>query len=226
MNESRAVIIGATGLIGNSLVKQLLNDSSFSKITILVRTWNDISHPKLEVIPVNFNNLDELRKKLPIGDTIFCCIGTTQKKVKGDKDAYRKIDFDIPVNIAQLGIEKGYRKYVLVSAVGANSQSSNFYLRLKGQVEEAINKLPFEAITIFRPSVLKGKRKEKRIGERIGILLVKTFSFLLTGKRSIYKAIQADEVARAMLVSATQNKKGIVINHYDEIMIMVNPNMG
>ncbi|MGO8055829.1 oxidoreductase, partial [Rhizobium leguminosarum] len=90
-----------------------------------------------------------------------------------------------------------YRQYVLVSAVGANSQSSNFYLRLKGQVEDAICKLPFGAITIFRPSVLIGKRKEKRIGERIGIALVKTFSFLLTGKRSIYKAIQADEVARA-----------------------------
>jgi len=226
MNESTAVVIGATGLIGKSLIKQLLIDSSFSKITILVRTWDDFSHPKLEVIPVNFNNLDELSKKLPIGDTIFCCIGTTQKKVSGDKDAYRKIDFDIPVNIARLGIEKGYRQYVLVSAVGANSQSSNFYLRLKGQVEEAISKLPFEMISIFRPSVLIGKRKEKRIGERIGIALVKTFSFLLTGKRSIYKAIQADKVARAMLVSATQNKKGIVINHYDEIMIMTNPNLG
>jgi len=226
MNESRAVIIGATGLIGNSLVKQLLNDSSFSKITILVRTWDDLRHPKLEVIPVNFNNLDELRTKLPIGNTIFCCIGTTQKKVKGDKDAYRKIDFDIPVNIAQLGIEKGYRQYVLVSAVGANSQSSNFYLRLKGQVEDAIRNLPFETITIFRPSVLIGNRKEKRIGERIGIALVKTFSFLLTGKRSIYKAIHADKVARAMLVSATQNKKGIVINHHDEIMMMTNPKLG
>jgi uncharacterized protein YbjT (DUF2867 family) len=226
MNESTAIVIGATGLIGNSLVKQLLNDSSFSKITILVRTWDDFSHPKLEVIPVNFNNLDELRRKLPIGKAIFCCIGTTQKKVKGDKDAYRKIDFDIPVNIAQLGIEKGYRQYLLVSAVGANSQSSNFYLRLKGQVEEAICKLPFESITIFRPSVLIGNRKENRIGERIGIALVKIFSFLLTGKRSIYKAIHADNVARAMLVSATLNKKGITINHYDEIMIMASPNLG
>ena len=226
MNESIAVVIGATGLIGNSLVKQLLNDSSFSKITILVRTWDDFSHPKLEVIPVNFNNLDELRRKLPIGKTIFCCIGTTQKKVKGDKDAYRKIDFDIPVNLAQLGIEKGYRQYVLVSAVGANRRSSNFYLRLKGQVEEAICELPFEAITIFRPSVLIGNRNEKRIGERIGIALVKTFSFLLIGKRSIYKAIQADEVARAMLLSATINKKGITINHYDEIMTMTNLKLG
>ena len=226
MNESTAVVIGATGLIGNSLVKQLVNDSTFSKITILVRTWDDFSHPKLEVIPVNFNNLDELRTKLPTGNTIFCCIGTTQKKVKGDKDAYRKIDFDIPVNLAQLGIEKGYRQYVLVSAVGANRRSSNFYLRLKGQVEEAICELPFEAITIFRPSVLIGNRNEKRIGERIGIALVKTFSFLLTGKRSIYKAIQADEVARAMLLSATINKKGITINHYDEIMTMTNLKLG
>ena len=226
MNESTAVVIGATGLIGNSLVKQLLNDSSFSKITILVRAWNDYSHPKLEVIAVNFNNLDELRRQLPMGKTIFCCIGTTQKKVKGDKEAYRKIDFDIPVNIAQLGIEKGYDQFLLVSAVGANNQSSNFYLRLKGQVEDAIRQLPFKAIHIFRPSVLIGNRKEKRIGETIGIVLVNTFSFLLTGKRSIYKAIQADEVARAMLVSATLNKKGIVINHHDEMMMMTNPNLG
>jgi len=217
MNESTAVVIGATGLIGNSLVKQLVNDSTFSKITILVRTWDDFSHPKLEVIPVNFNNLDELRRKLPIGTTIFCCIGTTQKKVKGDKDAYRKIDFDIPVNIAQLGIEKGYVQYLLVSAVGANKQSSNFYLQLKGQVEDAIRQLPFKTIHIFRPSVLIGNRKEKRIGEKIGIILTKAFSFLLTGKRSIYKAIKADTVARAMLIASTENKKGIAIYHYDEI---------
>jgi len=226
MNELNAVVIGATGLIGKSLVKQLLNSEYYNKITILVRTWNDFSHPKLEVIPVNFNDRNELKQKLPMGNTIFCCIGTTQKKVKGDKEAYRKIDFDIPVNIAQLGIEKGYRQYILVSAVDANSQSSNFYLRLKGQVEEAISKLPFEAISIFRPSILIGKRKEKRFGERIGIVVVKIFSFLLTGKRSIYKAIDADEVAHAMLVSATLNKKGIVINHYDEIMIMTSPNSG
>lgn len=126
MNESTAVVIGATGLIRKSLLKQLLNNSSFNKITILVRTWDDSSHPKLEAIPVDFKNLDELSRKIPIGNTIFCCIGTTQKKVKGDKDVYRKIDFDIPVNIARLGIEKGYRQYVLVSSVGANSQSSNF----------------------------------------------------------------------------------------------------
>ncbi len=226
MNESTAVVIGATGLIGTSLVKQLINDSTFSKITILVRNWNDFSHPKLEVIPVNFNNVDELRKQLPMGNSIFCCIGTTQKKVKGDKEAYRKIDFDIPVNIAQLGMEKGYRQYVLVSAVGANSQSSNFYLRLKGEVEDAIRKLPFETITIFRPSVLIGNRKEKRIGETIGIVMVKAFSFILTGKRSIYKAIQADKVASAMLASTTKNKKGITINHYDEIMTLSNPNLG
>jgi len=220
MNESTAVVIGATGLIGKSLVKQLVDDSTFSKITILVRNWDDFSHPKLEVIPINFNNLYELRRKLPIGKTIFCCIGTTQKKVKGDKNAYRKIDFDIPVNIAQLGLEKGYDQYLLVSAVGANDQSSNFYLRLKGQVEDAIRQLAFKTIHIFRPSVLIGNRKEKRIGERIGIVLTKTFSFLLTGKRSIYKAIKADTVARAMLVASTENKKGITIYHYDEIKKM------
>lgn len=125
-----------------------------------------------------------------------------------------------------MGKEKGYDQYLLVSAVGANSQSSNFYLRLKGQVYEAIRKLPFEAVTIFRPSVLIGKRKEKGLGETIGIVLVKTFPFLLTGKRSINKSIQTDDVARAMLVAATLNKKGIVINHHDETMMMTNPNLG
>src|SRR4051794_36046383 len=125
MQSLTAVVLGATGLTGKALVQHLINDDVFSKVRILVRRRPDLSHPKLEVQLVNFDKLPEYRSKLRRGDCIFCCIGTTQKKVKGDKDAYRKIDFDIPVNAAKMGIDAGFTSYMLMSSVGANATSSN-----------------------------------------------------------------------------------------------------
>src|SRR5215210_4593650 len=163
-----AVVLGATGFIGEQLVQQLLNDAAFSKVRILVRRPVKLSHPKLEAEIVNFDNLAEYRQKLGRGDCIFCCIGTTQKKVKGNKEAYRKIDVDIPVNAAKMGKDAGFTKYLLVSAVGANVQSTNFYLHIKGLVERDIAALNFNSFHVFRPSILLGKRSEFRLAEAVG----------------------------------------------------------
>jgi uncharacterized protein YbjT (DUF2867 family) len=217
MQSLTAVVLGATGLIGEQLVQLLLNNAAFSKVRILVRRPVQLSHPKLEVEAVDFNNLTEYRSKLGHGDCIFCCIGTTNGKVKGDKIAYRKIDFDIPVNAANFGKDAGFSTYLLVSSVGANEKAANFYLNLKGHVEAAIAATGFGAFHVFRPSILLGKRKEFRLAEKTGKALMQAASVLFVGGLKKYKGIQSITVAQAMMHAATWGRKGVTLYHYDEI---------
>ena len=162
-----ATLIGATGLIGNYLLEELLQDDYFDKVKILIRRPMEFSHPKLEKKLVDFNDGDSMLVALSNSDVVFCSIGTTQKKVKGDKDAYRKIDYDIAVNAARFSKMVGCETFVLVSSVGANSKSNNFYLKLKGEIEDAVKETGIHSINIMRPSVLLGDRKEKRLAESI-----------------------------------------------------------
>ena len=218
MQSLTAVVLGATGFIGEQLVQQLLNDSTFSKVRILVRRPVKLSHPKLEAEIVNFENLAEYRHKLGRGDCIFCCIGTTQKKVKGDKNAYRKIDVDIPVNAAKMGKDAGFTDYLLVSAVGADAHSKNFYLRLKGEVEREIADLKFKSFHAFRPSILLGERKEFRFAELLGKGVMQGLSSLFIGNFKKYKGIEGANVARAMVAAAKSDGKGMYVHHYDDII--------
>ena len=214
MSEKTATLIGATGLIGGELLSLLLDDDHFEKVRILVRRPFSRNHPKLEKKLVDFTDADSLLVDLDESDTVFCTIGTTMKKVKGNKDAYRKIDYDIPVNIARYCKVMNCKNYILVSAVGADSQSRNFYLKLKGEVEDIVRKVGLESTYIMRPSILLGKRHEFRFGESISVPLVKTISFLLPSK---YKPIEATEVARAMLAAAKKSGKGFFVCEYNQM---------
>ncbi len=158
-------------------------------------------------------------KELGKGDSIFCCVGTTQKKVKNDKTAYRKVDYDIPVTAAQMAVKNGFKKYLLVSAIGANPNSANFYLQLKGSVEEDIRSLPFESIHIFRPSLLLGNRKEKRTGEKIAQFLLPLLSWAMVGPLRQYRPISGEKVAAAMMQAALSPAMGLHIYQYDQIEI-------
>jgi uncharacterized protein YbjT (DUF2867 family) len=218
MNEQTAVVIGATGLIGNFVVEELLKDNSFTSVRVLVRRSLAMTHPKLQQEIVNFSDLSDYSEKFGNGDVIFCCIGTTQKKVKGDKQAYEKIDFDIPVHAASIGISKNFKKYLLVSAIGANEASSNFYLKLKGRTENALKQFPFQNISIFHPSILLGNRKEIRPGEKIMQRIMKAISFLLIGSLKKYRAIDASDVAKAMVNESKKDRPGIHIFDYAEMM--------
>ncbi len=220
MNELTAVIIGATGLTGNLLVEELLKDNDFKTVRILARRNVNFIHPKLQQEIVNFTNIDEYAKKFGQGDVIFCCIGTTQKKVKGDKNLYRQIDYDIPVNAATIGISKGFKKFLIVSAIGANEMSSNFYLNLKGKTENALKQFHFDSLDIFQPFVLNGNRTETRIGEKIVQGILDIVSFLFLGPLKKYHAIGADNVARAMVYASKQNKQGVHYYRYAEMMEM------
>jgi uncharacterized protein YbjT (DUF2867 family) len=200
-----ALILGASGLTGSHLLNMLLESPSFSHVRSLVRKPSGISHPKLEEIIVDFQNMEQYKQAIGRGDVIFSCIGTTLKKVKGDKQLYKQIDFDIPVNAARFGIEAGYKQFVLISAHLANAQSMIFYNRLKGETEDIIQTFPFESIHIFRPSFLIGERKERRWLElTFGELMVYLSPLLPDAS----KPIEVSMVAKAMMNVAIKGKNG------------------
>jgi uncharacterized protein YbjT (DUF2867 family) len=217
MLQNTAAVIGSTGLVGSHLVDLLKGENACQKIRLLVRRPVEFSHPKLEIKLVNFEDYESLKSEIAGCNVLFCAIGTTQKKVKGDQLQYRKVDFDIPVNAARACLETGGTNFLLVSSVGADSKSKNFYLRLKGEVEEAVQKFPIESISVFRPSMLLGNRKEFRLGERIGQAGMKLIAPLLAGKWKKYKAIEAGDVAAAMIEASKENKEGSTIYEYDDM---------
>src|SRR6187455_2245408 len=209
-----ATLVGATGLIGGYLLEELLTDPYFDTVRILIRRPIDINHPKLEKKIVDFNDSDSLLVAISNSDVLFCAIGSTMKKVKGDKEAYRKIDFDIPVKLARFCKMTGCEKFILVSSAGANSKSRNFYQRLKGETEEAVKTVGLKTVHIMRPSLLLGERKEFRFGENIGKAVMTSLSFLIPAK---YKATQGKDVAKVMLVLAKKNDEGIFVHENREI---------
>jgi uncharacterized protein YbjT (DUF2867 family) len=221
MNEHAAVIIGASGLIGSHLVEQILQDDDFGIVRILVRKRLPIIHPKLQQELVDFNDKYDYTQKFGEGDIIFCCIGTTQKKVKGDNTAYEKVDLDIAINAAKTGIEKGFKKFLIVSSVSANANSKNFYLKLKGKIENALKKFSFNSISIFRPGQLLGKRNEYRRGEALLQGITKFMSHFLFASLIKYHSIEAKYVAKALIEQSRQNNTGVHILEYKEMMNLI-----
>ena len=214
MSAKTATLIGATGLIGGELLDLLLTDNYFETVRVLVRRPFDKQHSKLEKKLVDFNDNDSLLVALDNSDAIFCAVGTTQRKVKGDKEAYRKVDYDIPVHVARFCKMTGCERFVLVSSVGANSKSNSFYLKLKGEVEDEVRKIGIRSVHIMRPSMLLGDRSESRPLEKVGQPLMKALSFLLPKK---YKPIEARDVAKAMLAAAIKKETGVFMYEYREM---------
>lgn len=194
-----AWVAGATGMVGNHLIRELLSAPSYGSVVALVRRPLEYSHPKLHAVVVDYNKLAEA--PLPHPDVIFSALGTTIKKA-GSKDAFRKVDFEYPLRLAKLGRTAGATKFLLVSSVDANPKSGNFYLRVKGELEDAISTLGYSSFRIFRPSFLVGERQESRMGENLGVMMAQGFAFALNGPWRKYRAISAEVVARAMIVAA------------------------
>lgn len=218
MDGKTATVIGATGLIGGHLVDLLVNDPGFSTIRLLVRREVTYPDPGIEVRVVDFSDQESFRSGIAGSDVVFCAVGTTQKKVGGNRKEYRKVDYDIPVNAAKFCKETGCRVFLVVSSVGASSSSRNFYLHLKGEMEEGVRKANVESTSVFRPSMLVGERKEHRFGEESAKFLSLLFSFMIPEK---YKPVQAFEVARAMIEAAKLKKPGFNICHYKEIKSLI-----
>jgi uncharacterized protein YbjT (DUF2867 family) len=213
--KKTALIVGASGLVGNKLVKILLEANDYEKIKIFTRNRLNLEHPKLEQLVVDFDQLDQYKEYLNVND-IFCCLGTTIKKA-GTQEAFKRVDFEYPLEVARLARDCGIDKFLIITAMGANINSKIFYNRVKGEVEEELTKIQFPSLIILRPSLLLGNRKEFRLGERIASVLSPLYSFALTGSLRKYKPIQAKDVAMAMYVSAQRKNLGKRIIQSDEI---------
>lgn len=210
-----AIIIGGTGMTGSHLLKILLTSDVYEKVISFVRSHTKISHPKLVQHVVDFDN-PESYQDLIEGNDMFCCLGTTIKKA-GSQEAFEKVDLTYPVQFAKAAAIKGVKQYSIISSIGANPQSNNFYLRTKGRCEEELRRLAFQSTSIFRPSLLLGNRKEFRLGEKIGEFFIKIFSVFFIGKLKKYKAIKSKSVAYAMYSIAQSNTVGYHVYESDEI---------
>lgn len=206
-----ALIAGSTGLVGNQLLHLLLNSNLYTKVIAITR--HDLPpHPKLVVLKVEFEKLDQWAESL-FGDDVFCCLGTTMAKARS-KEKFYQVDFMYPLVIAKAARSNGAGRFFLVSALGANKASTIYYNRVKGEIEEAIKQIDYKAIHIFRPSLLLGDRDEKRSGEDAAKLFYKVFGFLIPKK---YQAIESVTVARAMVQMALEDSEGVFIHESKEL---------
>ncbi|MGF1533557.1 MAG: NAD(P)H-binding protein [Bernardetiaceae bacterium] len=197
-----ALIVGATGLIGRHLTEQLLRSEVYTAVRTLVRRRTDLVHPKLTQTLIDFNDLSA--QVVPFqGDTLFCALGTTRAKA-GSKAAFYTVDFTYAYAVARMAREQGVRHFSLVSSVGADARSASFYLKTKGELEEAVQGLGFERLHIFRPSFLLGDRGEFRPLEVLGGGVMQVFAPLL-GK---YAPVQAQAVAEEMIRASLDRTPG------------------
>lgn len=196
-----ALVIGATGLVGAQLVRLLLDDKEYNKVKVFGRRTLDIQHPKLEEYIIDFETPDEWREKVK-GDVLFSALGTTKAKA-GSKERQYEIDYNYQYNTAVTAATNGVTDYVLVSAANANMNSSFFYPRIKGELEDAVSKLPFTTVSIIQPNLLYGDRKEKRTLENLGYYIFRGFNNI--GLLKSRKPISAIEVAQAMLFAYKTN---------------------
>jgi uncharacterized protein YbjT (DUF2867 family) len=216
-----ALIIGATGLVGQQLTEQLLLDGNYQTVHVFVRNLialPDNADPQNKLIQhiVDFNNMSNWQAKL-VGDELFCCIGTTLKQA-GSKLLQTKIDLKIPTEIARYARQNDVNKFILVSSANANPKSSSFYLQLKGQLEQNLIEQNWPQLVIVRPSFLSGKRSEFRLGEKVAIWLFSLLQFVPFIKR--YKPITGEQLAKKMRLLANDHVQGETdITEVDKIVI-------
>ena len=214
-----ALLFGASGLVGSHVLSQLISNNNYSKIKLFARSSIDISDPKIEIIQTDFNNLENHREDIK-GDDCFFCIGTT-KQNSPDKNEYRRVELEVPKQIAQIAKSNLVNSFVFVSSGYADPKSSGDYLKFKGEVEEELKRLNFPKLGIMRPSFLLGDRKEKRIGEKIGIFVFKLLSPLFLGPLKKMKPIHSAIVAKGM-IAIIQNDSSQTIFESNEISEIFN----
>ena len=192
-----ALVFGSSGLIGGHLLNELIQSDNYNKIKLFIRSDHGSNHSKTEIIKTDFNNLENHKEDIK-GDDCFFCIGTT-KQNSPDKNEYKRVELDVPKKIAQIAKSNLVNSFVFVSSGYADPNSSGDYLKFKGLVEEELKRLSFSKLGIMRPSFLMGDRKEKRVGEKVGIFIFKLLSPLFLGPLKKMKPIHSKKVAKAMI---------------------------
>lgn len=212
--ERHAVIAGATGLVGGELVKLLLGLREYSRVTVLVRRRINMTHPRLEQRVIDFEALGELPQELLAGADLYCALGTTRRKA-GSKEAFRRVDYHYPMELARQAKRSGAARLLVISSIGADAGSLFFYTRVKGEVERDLRSLGLPALYLFRPSLILGDRGERRFGEGLGASLAKAAPWLFAGRLAAYKPVEAAVIARAMAAAALRKEPGqeVIASH-------------
>lgn len=219
MTKKTAVVLGATGIVGTQLVKTLISSKEYNTIHLFTRREFECNDPTCILHIIDFDNLNDYAELFHVND-VFICLGTTIKKSK-TKEAFRKVDYEYVVDAGKLAKEANVEKLLVISAIGADSNSKFFYSRVKGDMEETLKLLQVNSLHIFRPSLLLGERSEFRLGERVSGTLSSFFQFLLVGPLRPYRPIQAETVAAAMSMVAQSKSTGNHIYQSNEIAEIV-----
>jgi uncharacterized protein YbjT (DUF2867 family) len=209
INEMKnAMIVGATGLVGNELLQLLVKEQRYDKILLLVRRPLDVQDSSIVQEVINFDQIGTFQSPFPVDD-VFCTLGTTIKTA-GSQDAFRKVDFEYVVELGRWCKRNKVRQMLVVSAMGADHNSGIFYNRVKGEMEQALRNLDLP-VTIFRPSLLMGNRKEHRSGEKMAQSIMGGLGFLFVGGLKKYKGIPGSTVAKAMIRVASEGTTGFKV---------------
>ena len=211
----KITLFGPTGLIGNEILKLLENDSEFEKINVVSRRPIELKSKKSNLNIIDFKNFNSYLNVIDGSDIVLAAIGTTQSKVGFNKKKYREIDFDIISNAVKACKEKNVKHFSFVSSAGADINNKSFYLKLKGEIEKEVESKQLNSSTVYRPSLLLGKRKENRFGEKVAQIIIPLISFLFPDN---YKPIKASDVAKAMVSESKKIEPGFKIYHYRDIL--------
>jgi uncharacterized protein YbjT (DUF2867 family) len=211
MKQEHIVLVGATGLTGRKVLDLLLAHPACGHLTILVRKEIDLTHAKLKQVVCDYNSFSA--EMLPVCDRVFCCLGTTIK-VAGSKEVFEAVDRHYPVAVAKAAFERGANVFSIITAIDSSASSKVFYSRVKGLCEDDLKAIGYQGLLILRPSMLLGARKEKRVAEHIGQVLMARLAFLIPAK---YKAVSADCVAEVMVKKGMGDVKGVVVIESDGI---------
>ena len=202
-DHPRAVLlVGATGLVGRECLRLLLADPDVMRLVVITRRPLpiDVAAPKLDACVLDFDRLEEHGELFSV-DQIVCALGTTMRRA-GTRERFRVVDLGIPLRVAQLGAARGARHFLLVSSLGADARSRIFYNRVKGELEQAVRALGFRSLTIVRPSLLRGKRVERRVRERVAMRVMR-----FAPRR--WRPVQASAVAEALVRAASLDAPGV-----------------
>jgi len=206
-----AIVLGANGLVGQELVKQLTENPNYQQIQVLGRRKLALIHDKINYHSFDFN---QPNSSLLMGDVLFCCLGTTIKKA-GSQSEFRKVDFEYVIQSAKIAFGNGTKSMVVITAMGADAQSSIFYNKVKGEVEKELSSIGFDKLVIVRPSLLLGNRSEFRFGERVAQVCVRFINFLIPTK---YKGIKAEQVAKAMIHYESKSSQPVAIYENQQLL--------
>jgi uncharacterized protein YbjT (DUF2867 family) len=215
MAQDTALVVGATGLVGSHCLRALLAREEYQTVIAFTRRRLGLENPRLLETIIDFDKLEEI-DPFPAAD-VYCALGSTIERA-GSQHAFLKIDYDYTRIIAERSAAAGAKQFTLVSSVGADPKSSNFYLRVKAELERAVGALPFESAHFFRPSFLIGKRSETRLADSAGAAGLRAIQFALAGKLRKYRPIRAEVLGAAMPAAVREGKPGRHIYHYDEIL--------